>query len=104
MYSGAQMFAEINIEWDSGGKHQVAAGPAGPTAVDGSASPPSPLISSATRGGCSHRVGVGEEGDRAHRLEGQAALLSPSYLGTCSERDPLSLQTSAYQKCKEVEL
>ena len=78
MYSGAQMFAEINIEWDSGGKHEVAAGPAGPTAVDGSASPPSPLISSATRGGCSHRVGVGEElTSKSNNPPGQAMLLYP---------------------------
>lgn len=101
------MFAEINVEWDSSGKYKAALGQLDLLPSMAQRHPPrpdSPLISAATRGGCSHSMGVGEEGDRAHRLEGQAALLSPSYLGTCSEGHPLSLQTSAYQKCKEVEL
>lgn len=97
------MFAEINIEWDSSGKNKGGTGPAGPTAVNGSASP-IPLWFLLQPGEGVVTGWEWGEGDRAHRLEGQATLLSPSHLGTCSEGGPLSLQNSAYQKCKELEL
>lgn len=100
------MFAEINVEWDSSGKHKAALGQLDlllSMAPRPPRRPRSPPISAATREAV---VTAWEWGKRVTGLTDlkKDKLLSPSYLRTCSEGHPLSLQTSAYQKSKEVEL